>query len=311
MPLWIWFVIILAALAVLTLAAAAALFFSSVTRIRKPADYEAPGDLFYPYRAQMRAGETWFLSRSPEKVSIRSYDGLTLRGMLLPHPEARGTILLMNGYRGTGLHDFCAVLPYYYQLGFNLLLPDERACGESDGKYICFGVRERFDCRDWAAFANARFGSDLPLFLDGISMGAATVLMAAGLPLPGNVRGIIADCGFTSPRAIMAHVLRAYMHLPVFPLLPAAALFTKSVAGFGLTEADAREALKQSRLPVLFVHGENDTFVPPAMSRENYAACAGEKELYLVPGASHGESYLIDRAGCEERLAAFLEKYAA
>ena len=136
--------------------------------------------------------------------------------------------------------DFSIVLPYYFTLGYNLLAVDERAHGESEGTYITFGVRERHDVATWAAYAAMHFGPAHPLILDGLSMGAATVLMASELELPASVRGIIADCGFSSPYAIMKSVLHwRCPWLVSGPLLALTGVFTRLFGGFGLREVSA------------------------------------------------------------------------
>ena len=143
------------------------------------------------------------LMQDAEDIFLPSYDGLRLHGQLLQQPSAKGTILLFHGYRSSWIIDFSIVLPYYYSLGYNLLAVDERAHGQSEGVYITFGVHERRDVVTWAQYAAMHFGPDHPLFLGGLSMGATTVLLASALELPPSVRGVIADCGFSSPDAIM------------------------------------------------------------------------------------------------------------
>ena len=139
------------------------------------------------------------LMQDAEDIFLPSYDGLRLHGQLLQQPSAKGTILLFHGYRSSWIIDFSIVLPYYYSLGYNLLAVDERAHGQSEGVYITFGVHERRDVVTWAQYAAMHFGPDHPLFLGGLSMGATTVLLASALELPPSVRGVIADCGFSSP----------------------------------------------------------------------------------------------------------------
>lgn len=164
------------------------------------------------------------LMQDAENIFLPSYDGLRLHGRLLQQPGAKGTILLFHGYRSSWVIDFSIVLPYYFTLGYNLLAVDERAHGESEGTYITFGVRERHDVATWAAYAAMHFGPAHPLILDGLSMGAATVLLASDLELPPSVRGIIADCGFSSPYAIMKSVLHS---LPVARLRAAAGAYRR------------------------------------------------------------------------------------
>ena len=226
--------------------------------------------------------------------------------------HAKGTILLFHGYRSSWVIDFSIVLPHYFSLGYNLLAVDERAHGESEGTYITFGVRERHDVATWAAYAAMHFGPAHPLILDGLSMGAATVLMASDLPLPLSVRGIIADCGFSSPYAIMKSVFRAHCRrLPAGPFLALTDVFTRLFAGFSLKGASTLDAVAKTNLPILFIHGTGDTFVPCSMTQAAYDACAAPKQLVLVPDAGHGCSYLVDRPRVQAELAAFLSKYVS
>ena len=195
-------------------------------------------------------------------------------------------------------------------MGYSLLLVDQRAHGQSQGKYLTFGVRERMDVISWATYMGQKLGPDAPLILGGLSMGATTVLMASCFDFPANVRAIIADCGFTSPYEIAKSVLRRdYPRLPVGLLLPICGLFTRLYAGFGLHDASTLDAVRESRYPILFIHGTGDTFVPCEMTKEAYAACTSEKELVLVDGAEHGKSYLVEKGRVEEALCRFLAAY--
>ena len=169
---------------------------------------------------------------------------------------------------------------------------DQRASGQSEGRVITFGIKERYDCLAWVDYALKRFGSDVELLLCGISMGAATVLMAAGMDLPPNVKGIIADCGYTSPREIICKVIRQ-IGLPAKIMYPFVKLGAKIYGRFDLEEASAVEAMERCRVPVFFAHGEPDDFVPCDMSRVNYEACTAPKKLFTVPGAGHGLSYIV------------------
>lgn len=261
------------------------------------------------YREEAEAGVRWFLNQKPEPVSIRSYDGLTLRGYWLPHPQAKAAMVLVHGYRSSWATDFGCVLPFYYEQGYSVLVCWQRAHGESEGKHICFGVKERFDCRDWVRFLESRIPAGQPVFLDGVSMGASTVLMAAGLPdLPDCVCGVIADSGFTSAWDEFASILKR-LHLPFHPLIDSANWMARRLAGFDFRECSTLDAVRETKLPLLLVHGEADTYVPPEFSRQNYEACCSEKRLVTVPGAVHGMSYLVDRNVCRRELLEFLEQY--
>ena len=188
----------------------------------------------------------------------------------------------------------------------NLIICDQRAYGKSEGLFTCFGVKERHDVVSWATYASQLFGDEHPILLGGISMGASTVLMASGLDLPGNVRGIIADCGFSSPFDIMDCVIRTrFRGLPAKPTLWLMGLFTSVFAGFGLKEANTFDAVSKSKTPILFIHGTADRFVPPEMSERAYELCAAPKKLVLIEGAGHGLSYPVDK----ERVTAALFEF--
>lgn len=260
-----------------------------------------------PYEDVMRSGEEWIRAQPMETVFIQSHDGLKLAAHYLD-AHSKKTLILLHGYRSCAYRDFSCVAEYYRSLGFNLLFVDQRAHGESEGKYICFGVLERLDCVRWAEYIDRRVGGEI--FLDGISMGASTVLMAAGERLPASVRGMIADCGFTSPAAIMKKVMTTDLHIPSWPLFPLVSTLIRLRAGFDVESHSTVQAMKRNRLPVLFLHGTADRFVPCDMTEEAYAACLSEKELILVEGAGHGTSYLVDEARCRNALECFLSKYS-
>ena len=275
-------------------------------RTGKIMGYGAPS--LAPFLEQMDEGRQWFLSMAPEKVEIISYDGLRLRGLYLHNPEAKGTIILMHGYRMDGYTDFTCVYKKYYESGFSLLNVFQRAHAESEGEYITFGILERFDCRDWAEYVADRFGTEHKIVLDGLSMGAATVLMASGLTLPESVRGIIADCGFTSPWDQLVFLMKTKYHLPVHPLIAAADLFAKLIGGFSLKGYSTLKAMESNTLPVLFIHGEEDQFVPTAFSVRAFEICSAPKRLVTIPEAAHGVSYLVDTETCDRELDHFLSR---
>ena len=252
----------------------------------------------------------WFDAQAPERVSITSFDGLKLTGLYLPAENARGTMLLMHGFHSSAYRDFSCAFRLYHSLGYNILTVYQRAHGESEGKFITYGVKERFDCLEWCRYLNRRSGPEPDVFLSGISMGSSTVLMATGLELPENVRGVIADCGFTSPWDEFAYIMKKRMHLPlVHPLLDIVSAASKLIAGFGFRDYSVPRAMEKNRLPVLFVHGTADTFVPPEMTLENYAACHAPKELIMVEGAHHGESFLIETDRYVSAVKAFLSRW--
>lgn len=259
-----------------------------------------------PYKESMKAGEDWILQQDMESVSIESHDGLKLVGHYLD-ADAKKTLILFHGYRSRAYRDFSCVAEYYRGLGFNLLFVDQRAHGESEGKYITFGVRERLDCVRWAEYIDRRVGGDI--FLDGISMGASTVLMASGEQLPESVRGIIADCGFTSPKEIMLKVMEKDLKIRCRPLFALVSWMIRLRAGFAIDEYSTLEAMKRNHLPVLLLHGKADNFVPYQMTVETHDACTAEKSMLLIEGAGHGASYLMEGERCRAALEEFLGKY--
>jgi len=259
-----------------------------------------------PYQQMMQEGEAWLNAQAMETVQIESHDGLKLSGHFL-NIGSRKTIILFHGYRSRAFRDFSCVGDYYKGLGFNLLFVDQRAHGGSEGQFITFGVKERLDCVRWAEYVDRRIGGEI--ILDGLSMGATTVLMAAGEKLPESVKGIIADCGFTSPKEIMLKVMEEDLRIRCRPLFRLVALMVKLRARFDVGEYSTIEAMKKNCLPILFIHGTDDKFVPCEMTKTAYETCTSEKSLVLIEGAGHGTSYLKEPETCKAALNDFLEKY--
>lgn len=260
------------------------------------------------YRDVMQAGRQWYDAQEKTPVHIRSRDGLTLRGELLCHPQPRGVVLACHGYRSTGPRDFSGACRFYYEMGFSLLVISQRACGDSEGRYITLGVKERLDCLDWISFLEQETQGRLPIVLAGISMGATTVLLAAGQPLPEQVRAVIADCGFCSPWDELAGILHTNLHVPAWPLLNTVNGWCRRLAGFDLREASVPEAMKQAKTPILFLHGEADSYVPCRCSQQAQATCRAPSELLLVPGAGHGMAYLLEPERYRQTVRTFLSR---
>jgi len=252
-----------------------------------------PVDLYADVIAR---GKEWYAAQEKEQVWIKSRDGLRLHGVFIENPAAERVILCVHGYHGGAVRDFSGAMADLYAENASLLLIDQRAHGESEGKYTTFGVLERYDVQLWAQYLEKRLSGSLPVYLDGISMGAASVLMAGELKMPPCVKGVIADCGYTTPRAELSHVVRNMLHASPFPALQIV-LFLARLCGFPLGSASATKGAAAWRVPVLFAHGLDDTFVPSYMSEENFLACTSPKDIYLVEGAEHGLSYLVAREG--------------
>ncbi len=249
-----------------------------------------------------------FFKNHPGELLVIEANGVELAARRYAQENPKGRIIMFHGYRSVAEADFGCAMEYYYSRGYELVLIDQRASGKSTGTWIGFGVLERYDCLSWIRYLNEEY-QPLPTFLSGISMGCTTVLMALGLELPANVKGVIADCGFTSPKEIIRHVMGRKLHLSPALLMPGMSFFTKLFAGYSYTEYSTLEALKDNKIPVLFIHGKEDHYVPHEMTLQNYEACTAEKQLVLVEGAGHGTSYLQDKATVEKAIGDFFKKY--
>lgn len=300
---------VLFALAVLLLAASFYLFRFSCHRRGRKDNPGGEGGAWSPFMDQIHIYQQWLEKHVTERINLTSFDGLNLVGLYIPAQGiSKGVMIVMHGYRSKANIDFAPEAEFLSKLGYHVIMPCQRSHDESEGTYITYGVKERFDCVKWAEYAAKRFGS-ADIFLAGISMGCSTVLMASGLTLPETVRGIIADCGFTSPWDIMAHVAKKDFHLPPFPLLYTTNWFSKWLAGFDFREYSTLAAMKTNKLPILFIHGDADDFVPTAMSFQNFEACRSEKEMLIIEKAGHAQSYLTNPLKCQEAMEAFLSKY--
>ncbi len=248
-------------------------------------------------------------AREHDVLEITSHDGLKLVGHWYQVPNAKRTIVAMHGWRSVWSRDFGLIADFWMNNGCNVLFVEQRAQGGSDGEYMGFGLLERHDCLAWIHEANRLTDSTLPIYLGGISMGASTVLMTAGFELPSNVRGIIADCGFTAPHAIWKHVVENNLHLPYGIYHFTAKDAYRKRLNIEADEYSCTQAMAQCTVPVLFIHGSDDHFVPVTMTYENYKACVAPKRLLIVPGADHGMSYLVDQVGYEAACLALWNDY--
>lgn len=228
-----------------------------------------------------------------EFVTIQSRDRLTLSGRYYHVQDGAPLAIGFHGYRSCWLVDFCGGADIAFQMGHNVLLVDERAHGKSQGRSITFGIKERHDLLCWVDYALNRFGPDTKILLYGVSMGAATVLMASGLALPKNVKGIIADCPYSSPLDIILEVGKQTGY-PTKLIRPFVIWGAKIFGGFDVMEISAEEEVRNSRIPILLIHGADDNFVPAEMSEEIAKANPEKVTRYTFPGADHALSYMVD-----------------
>jgi len=248
------------------------------------------GKIYDPFREHMEKWARETRAMPCENFSITSFDGLTLTGKYYEYAPGAPIELMFHGYRGSAERDLPGGVQRCFHLGRSVLLADQRCSGNSQGHTITFGIYEHRDCLAWVDFMTEHFGSDVKTLLTGISMGASTVLMAAGRELPHNVIGVLADCGFSSPKEIIRKVI-TQMGLPAAIAYPFVKLGAKLYGRFDLEAYSPIQAMKEAKVPVIFFHGESDDFVPCDMSRAMYAACVSRKKLVTVPNAGHGLSY--------------------
>ncbi len=244
-----------------------------------------------------------------DTVEIESYDGQILVGHWFPVPNSMRTIIAMHGWRSGWSTDFGTIADFWRNNGCNVLYAEQRGQGSSGGAYMGFGMMERFDCLEWIKWVNSHVGKLLPVYLAGVSMGATTVLMTANLDLPDNVKGIMADCGFTSAHDIWKHVAEKNLHLSYQLHSNAADSLCREKISMGTRDCSTVDVLQESKVPILLAHGTEDHFVPVGMTYENYLACSGPKHLLIVPGADHGMSHFKEKNRYEKVVLDFWNTY--
>ena len=297
---WLWIVLgIVGALALIVLAVSFICFYIACYSANRPRKekYAIPkGEIYEPYREQMThwMDETW--ATPHEDMEITSFDGLKLRGKFYEYAPGAPIELMFHGYRGCAECDLCGGMQRCFLLGRSTLIVDQRACGSSEGHVISFGINESKDCLLWVEHLIRRFGPEVKIMLTGISMGAATVLLAAGQELPPNVVGVLADCGYSSAREIIKRAA-GMMKMPPNLSYPFVRLGARLFGGFDLDADTPIAAAGRCGLPLMLVHGEADDFVPCDMSRRIYEIYRGPKMLFTVPDAGHGLAYLKDTEG--------------
>lgn len=259
--------------------------------------------------AELIAAEDWFNNKNNRTDwQLTSTDGLKLSAYYLPaEKEQHKTVIIAHGYMGQA-SDMPQYAKIYHDLGYNVLMPDARGHGRSEGDYIGFGWPERKDYLQWINRI-VKQDPQSEIVLHGVSMGAATVMMTSGEKLPDNVKAFVEDCGYSSANGELSYQLKQMFNLPAFPLIPVTSLVTKVRAGYFFGEADAIKQLNKNKRPMLFIHGDKDDFVPYSMLDEVYNATKGPKEKYVVHGAKHAEALSSDPAMYQQKVTAFLQKY--
>ena len=289
--------IVLAVLLILVLAGAfiayRMAFYSGKRKTEDKEKIDIPeGEIYEPFREVMT---NWILeARKMPQVELTaiSFDGLKLSGKYFEYSPDSPIELMFPGYHGVAERDLCGGVQRCFALGRSAIIVDQRGCGLSEGKVITFGVNESRDVLSWLEVIKEKFGTKRKVILTGISMGAATVMCAASYDLPENVVGIIADCGYTTPKKIIKKVIKD-MKLPPNLLYPLVCLGGFVFGHFNIGKISPEKAMKACQIPVFFTHGDNDDFVPHSMSVDNFNACNAPKKLLTAKGAGHGLAYLV------------------
>ena len=262
----------------------------------------------HPFVNEAKAKTLELAAMDCETVAVRSYDGLRLSGRVYKGKEDMPVCLCFHGYRGSAVRDYSCGGLLLIKQGYTVILPDHRGHWHSEGHTITFGIKERYDVLTWLGYVNERFGADRPVFIFGISMGAGTVLMASGQKLPDNVRGIVADCPFSSPMDIILHVCRKLGMIPSL-CRPIVWLSARVFGRFNVCETTAADEVKKATKPIMIIHGEGDDFVPMYMSEQVRDSRPDLVEYHSFPEAGHGLSYLYDPQRYESLVNAFMKKH--
>lgn len=254
--------------------------------------------------------KTWqFAGDRVETKTILSEDALTLKARFVQHDVGvKKVAILAHGYMGHGL-EMGKYAELFYHQGYDVLVPDNRGHGESEGKYVGFGWLDKEDYKQWIDLILSFYDDDVEIVLFGVSMGAATVMMTSGDELPDQVKVIIEDCGYDSVENELSYQLDEMFGLPAFPLIPLTSVYTKLRVGYSFKEASAVEQLKHNTRPTLFIHGGKDSFVPTQMVYNLYDATKGPKEFVLFEQANHAMSYQTDKKKYEKTVIDFLNTY--
>lgn len=254
--------------------------------------------------------DLWFQEQKFEEFEMINDRNFRLKAYLLKAEKPSDIyVFCSHGYRNCGKGEFNLMAKFYHDKGYNVFLVDHQASGESDGTYIGFGYYEHRDCLKWLDYMLEIFGEDIQIILHGVSMGSATVMLMNGEKLPENVKFTVADCGYTSAYDQFAHNAKS-MHVPLFPVMNIANAFNRKISGYDFKDANPLEAVAKATLPMLFIHGGNDDFVPTYMVGKLYEACTSDdKKMLIVEGAGHAESYPTDSVAYEGMVCEFIDKY--
>lgn len=257
---------------------------------------------------ELRKEDLWINDfNDKSSVYINSFDSLRLHSYEIKESNNNKWAITVHGY--TANAEYMSSIAYkYYTLGYNLIVPDLRGHGKSEGHYIGMGWHDRLDIIKWIEYILNK-DENAQILLHGISMGAATVMMVSGEELPKNVKVIIEDCGYTGAKEQLAYKLKNMFKLPSFPLLNICSIITKIKAKYFISEASAIDQIKKSKTPILFIHGDKDKFVPFYMLEELYNGCNAYKDKLIINNAGHAKCEKVDSDLYWDKVITFISKF--
>lgn len=287
------FLAVLTVLLIIVCGGAIYMFGVSLDRKVTPTDEEDAYAFLYDHDPSLKV---WIDSLRQESALRDTFivadDGSKLHALYVRSAtDSPNTALIIHGYTDNSIRMLMIGHLYNKEMNYNILLPDLRAHGKSDGEYIQMGWKDRLDILKWIDVSKGIYGDTTNMVIHGISMGAATTMMTSGEDLPENIKCFVEDCGYTSVWDEFKHKLRDEYGLPAFPILPVTSLYTQMKVDWNFKEASSLEQIKKSKLPMFFIHGDKDTYVPTWMVNKLYEAKQGEKELWIVPGVEHANAY--------------------
>ena len=263
-----------------------------------------------PMPGLTKAGRAYLETLEKEELMLVAEDGTRLHGMLFLPPDGEKQFVIgIHGFHSDPVSEYGPHIAYYRSIGWGMLLVDDRAHGLSEGAYATMGVKDARDTVNWAQYMAARFGREVRLLLHGVSMGGASVLAAAGeADLPREVIGVVSDCAFSSAAEMFSVQIRRMYPIPTELPIRICGRYAKKKAGFDLNERRPVDQVKRATVPIFFVHGAEDSIVPPSMAKTLYDACTAPKSLLMVPKANHGESIGVDPEGYHKGIEALIRQ---
>ena len=308
--IWLWVISIIAIISMVCIGAGT--YFFNVACVPSHKSFISANSDVVKKSDPLYRQKKWYYETKKQKWYMLSADEkYKLDANYIPNKHSEKTVVLLHGY----MNNKNTMAPYaylYHQLGYNVLLPDARAHGDSQGKYIGYGWIEKSDVVKWIKKVIRHNGDKSKIVVSGVSMGAATTMMTSGEKLPHQVKAFVEDCGYTSVKDEIEHEAQDLYNMPIiprFPLVEVLSGINRIKVGYFMADGSSVNQLKKNKRPMLFIHGNKDTFVPTNMVYENNKATKGPKELWVVSNATHAKSYATHPKQYEKHVEKFLHKY--